>query len=72
MRDDGSASFWIDHFLCSDSLTPLFDAGSNLSDHQPVFDYSLSAQLIPPKSPRSSVNNDYMGSCNIQAHTSIL
>ena len=67
MRDDGSASSWIDHFLCSESLTPLFstislcDAGSNLSDHQPliaVFDYSLGAQLIPPKSPRSSVNNN--------------
>ena len=67
MHDDGSASSWIDHFLCSDSLTPLFstislcDVGSNLSDHQPliaVFDYLLSAQLIPPKSPRSSVNNN--------------
>ena len=64
MRDDGSASSWI---LCTDSLTPLFstislcDVGSILSDHQPliaVFDYSLSAQLILPKSPRSSVNNN--------------
>ena len=42
IRDDGSASSCIDHFLCSDSLVLLFSSvslcgtGSNLYDHLPL------------------------------------
>lgn len=43
------------------SSISLGDTGSNLSDHQPliaIFDYPLCAQLTPPKSSRSGVNNN--------------
>ena len=39
LRDDGSASSWLDHFICDTSLAPDFslfcrlDFGSNLTDH---------------------------------------
>ena len=42
MRDDGSATSWVDHFLCSEQLVPSFSSislggsGLNLSDHQPL------------------------------------
>ena len=42
MRDDGSATSWVDHFLCSEQLVPSFSSislggsGSKLSDHQPL------------------------------------
>ncbi len=52
MRDDGSASSWLDHFLCDSSLASglsqfrRFDFGSNLSDHCPLL-CALSIALSP-------------------------
>ena len=54
MRDDGSATSWVDHFLCSEQLVPSFSSfslggsGSNLSDHQPlVAVFNRSFNLTP-------------------------
>ena len=59
MRDDGSASSWLDHFICDTSFAPdlsLFhrlDFGSNLSDHSPLA-CSLQVDLsVTPPSPAS-------------------
>lgn len=64
MHDDGSASSWIDHFLCSDSLVALFSyvslcgTGSNISDHIPLIAiFNNPFSVLPSVSSRSSRSN---------------
>ena len=61
MLDDGSATSWVDHFLCSEQLVPSFSSvflggsGSNLSDHQPlVAVFNRSFNVTPNSASASS------------------
>ena len=61
MRDDGSATSWVDHFLCSERLvSSLFSvslggSGSNLSDHHPlVAVFNCSFNVTPNSASVSS------------------
>ena len=61
MHDDGSATSWVDHFLCSEQLVSSFfsvslgGSGSNRSDHHPlVAVFNCSFNVTPNSASASS------------------